>query len=676
MLTTTMQGPMRERIAARNESDQAQLQQLVQSNTLVADDRRRRPLYFDGRFLDAAALTREQDYFLTRQSDLGRAGGSGVVFGLAVRSTSDGSTLQIDPGQGVAPSGESVVLPAPLAIRLTDVTDSEQLDAAFGIRRRPTESVRNRTGLFIVALRAVEFTANPIAAYPTSITGRRTVEDGDIIEGVVATLIPYRDPGGDGEISRRRARAARTLFVEGRTSGLPVDALPLAMVALERNIVRWLDVAMVRREIGTEHADVLGLGVAPRAVRAAHLLQYDQHLADVVRDRDNSNRGRRFPASDAFLALPPAGRMPAAAINTADFTQTFFPPEVDVDLSIVPEDEVAALLEESMLLPPIDLTLTGNALESTAVLVLVPVPAFRVRTLQATLSNITRTLRTAAPGLIAQRRPIEVLRGITLPRITLPIPITQSPADAAWAAEVTGAATTGNGLLWYIRRRNVDYRSDLAGGVVRVTGDDTATETAVTNAARTLGLDTRLANLRDSATTLGNAEIVSLVSSPKFTDSPLLANAIVRDLEVARDTPTLTPTVVGTPGATDPVGPSTTGTGGTPITTGPSGTGTTTTTGTLDRTAVLRVAERFSDPTVGDGLQRLTEASPDLATNTAVATGLAATGKTLEVDQVAATLPPDQLKPFATDITAAAATGDAAKIDTVLAKATTLRRLQ
>jgi hypothetical protein len=665
MQTPATLGPMRERIAARDESEQAHLQTLVKTNTLLVDDRRRRPLYFDGRFLDASALTREQNYFLTRQSDLGRAGGSGIVFGLNVSTTGDGRTVQITPGHGVTPTGESVVLPAPLTLRLTDVTDAEQLDARFGIRRKPADSARNRTGLFLIALRAVEFTANPIAAYPTSITGRRTVEDGDIVEGVVATLIPYRDPGGDGELARRRARLARTLFVEGNSTGLPVDAVPLAMIALERNIVRWIDVAMARREIGAEQQDILGLGVAPRAVRAAHLRQYDQHLADVLKDRDNSNRGRRFPATDAFLALPPAGRMPAAAINTADFSQSFFPPEVDVDLSFVPEDEIPALIEESMLLPPIDLTLTGDALESTSVLVVIPVPAFRVRALLASLTTITRTLKTAAPGLIAQRKPIEVLRGITLPRLpifTLPV---QSPVDAAWAAEVSNAATSGNGLLWYIRRRNVDYRSDLAGGVVRVTGDDVASETLALNTATTLGLATRLDTIRSSTTTLGDAEVVSLISSPKFTDSPLLASAIVRDLEVAKDTsttssPTATPTAPNN-GATDPApGTPSTGVAGQSV---------------LDRTAVLKVAEKFSDPTVGEGLQRLTAASPDLATDTAAATGLAATGKTLEVDQVAKTLPPAQLKSFATDIAKAAATGDAKSVDAVIAKATTVRKL-
>jgi hypothetical protein len=652
---------MRERIAARNESEQAHLQKLVQTNTLLVDDRRRRPLYFDGRFLDASALTREQEYFLTRQSDLGRAGGSGIVFGLNVTTTADGRSVQITPGHGVAPSGESVVLPAPLTLRLTDVTEAEQLDARFGIRRKPAESARNRTGLFLIALRAVEFTANPIAAYPTSITGRRTVEDGDIIEGVVATLIPYRDPGGDGEIARRRARIARSLFVEGNAGGMPVDAVPLAMVALERNIVRWLDVAMVRREIGAEQQDILGLGVAPRAVRAAHLRQYDKHLIDVLTDRDNTNRGRRFPATDAFLALPPAGRMPAAAINTADFSQSFFPPEVDVDLSIIPEDEIPALIEESMLLPPIDLTLTGDALESTSVLVVIPVPAFRIRSLLASLTTITRTLRTAAPGLIAQRKPIEVLRGITLPRLPIPILPIQNPIDAAWAAELSNAATSGSGLLWYIRRRNVDYRSDLAGGVVRVTGDDIATETRAIATANTLGLASRLDSVRSSATTLGNAEIVSLVSSPKFTDSPLLASAIVRDLEAAKDNaPTAPATPV--PGATDPApGTPPTGVAGQPV---------------LDRTAVLKVAEKFSDPTVGEGLKRLTEANPDLTKDSATASGLAATGKTLEVDEVAKTLPPEQLKVFAADIEKAAATGDAKNVDAAIAKVKVVRTLR
>ena len=45
--------------------------------SLVLDDRRRRPFYFDGRFLAARDLIREQNYFLTRQADIARAAGFG-----------------------------------------------------------------------------------------------------------------------------------------------------------------------------------------------------------------------------------------------------------------------------------------------------------------------------------------------------------------------------------------------------------------------------------------------------------------------------------------------------------------------------------------------------------------------------------------------------------------------
>src|SRR2546425_1268243 len=143
----------------------------------------------------------------------------------------------------------------------------------------------------------------------------------------------------------RSARVARENFVSGGHRGLPTEALPVAMIALDRGVVQWIDDFLVRREVGSQHGDVLGLGFAPRAVREAFLLQYDHHLADVLQQRDRAGRGRRFAASEHFLALPPAGRTPAAAINPLDFTQAFFPPSVDVELSIVPQDELTSLLE-------------------------------------------------------------------------------------------------------------------------------------------------------------------------------------------------------------------------------------------------------------------------------------------------------------------------------------------
>src|SRR5438874_13275698 len=103
-------GPARERLTPREQIASDELERLKASGTLVIDDRRSRPLYFDGRFLAARDLTREQNYVLIRQADLGRAGGAGVVEGLLVRHGPAATSIAIDPGHGVTTSGELVLL--------------------------------------------------------------------------------------------------------------------------------------------------------------------------------------------------------------------------------------------------------------------------------------------------------------------------------------------------------------------------------------------------------------------------------------------------------------------------------------------------------------------------------------------------------------------------------------
>jgi hypothetical protein len=567
--------------AAREQLDSETLAHLRATGALVEDDRRRRPKYFDGRFLAARDLTREQQYFLARQADLARAGGTGVVHGLTV-TAKNGTELTIGPGHGVTASGETVILPRALTVKLSDLATVQRLDASFGLSRRPTEPARNRSGLYIVALRPVEFTANPIASYPTSIADARTVEDGEIVEATVATLIPYPDDGARSDVGMRRARAAREIFVEGTARGLPVDALPLAMVLLDQGVVRWIDVFLVRREVGSSHGDVLGLGFAPRAVREAHLLQYDNHLEDVLRDRAKANRGAKFAASEHFLALPPGGRLPAATINPRDFTQSFFPPEVDVDLSIVPEDELPALLEESILLPPIDLTAGGEALESTSVLVLLPVPRNQVRIVRSALARaeratLTRTLKTAAPGLIAQRRPLEALTGLRLARFEapLPAPVPDNLLDAAWTKELGTSAQTADGLLWYVRRRNLQYRSDVVGTSLRVATDEFPTEWRL---RRRISADSVLTDqyktLRDAASAAAHAEMVAFLSSRKISASRLLLHVAIAEL--LREIVALVPTDENTKQDK-----------------------------TLSVDAVARVAERYADAKFGDGFRNL-----------------------------------------------------------------------
>lgn len=447
-VSAAAQGPGRVRLKAQDVT--------AFQASLVVDDRRRRPLYFDGRFLAARDLVREQNYFLTRQADLGRAGGFGVVEGLYVQRGSAPTQLSIGAGHGVTPGGELVTIPRDFTLDLVDVPEIQRLNAAFGLLRVPNDPPRNRTGLFVVALRPVEFSANPVASYPTSITGTRSAEDGEIVEGAVVTLIPYADEGPTVSPSLRRARVAHQVFVTGTGKGAAAGALPLAMVSLNRGTVEWLDPFLVRREVGADQGDVVGLGFAPRGLREAHLLQYEAQLREVLALR--GALGYRFAASDYFHALPPAGRLPAACVDAGEFTQIFFPPTVDVDLSIVPEDEIPALVEESMTLPPIDLTRTADELDSTSIVICIPVPRDQLRTISSRMAGLVRSLKPAAPGMVARRTPLEHLRGVRLPGNFVPMPEPGDTEDAAWR----GLLQMG-GMLWYIRRKTLHVRADLAG---------------------------------------------------------------------------------------------------------------------------------------------------------------------------------------------------------------------
>ncbi|MBP1467360.1 hypothetical protein EYB53_016730 [Candidatus Chloroploca sp. M-50] len=439
----------------RDEADR-----LTRDGIMVVDDRRRRPQWFDGRFLAARDLTNEQNYVLTRQADLGKAGGVGVVRGLEV--VADRRGLRIQPGFGLTSLGEMVIIPRELTLQVQNIPQIERLNRTFGLSRVPAVPPRTLTGLFIVALRAVEYTANPIVSYPTAVEGERSVEDGDIIEATAVTLIPFSDGATSSELDQRRAEVAYAMFVEHAERELPVGTLPLAMVALNRGSVEWIDPFLVRREIGAEHADVIGLGpmlgFATRATREAHLLQYDMHLTSVL-DRQG---GRPFSATDYFRVLPPAGRLPRSAVNPNDFTQTYFPPGIEVDLSLVPVDELNILLEESLVLPPIDLTLTADQLESTSIQIIIPISRTELRQRINQLESTMRLLRPAAPGLVAARKPLEALRTLRLPqRLPPPILDPASLADRAWQEVLQRAEQ-----LWFVRRRNFHYKAELVGTII------------------------------------------------------------------------------------------------------------------------------------------------------------------------------------------------------------------
>jgi hypothetical protein len=548
-------GAARETIAAED------VEALRAAGALIDDSRRERPRYFDGRFLAARDLIRDQQYFLARESDLGQATGGGVAAGLRVARGSGADELLIEHGHGVTPAGELVVIPRDFTVRLADIPLAEQLSARFSLLRLPQLAMRNRTGLFVLALRPVEFTANPIGAYPSSITGQRTVEDGDVIEATAIVLVPWTEDDATDALEARRGRAARGIFVERKLNGVATNVLPLAMVALQSNTVAWLDVAMLRRELGADRADLPGLGLGDRALRLSHLLQYQAHLDELL--QTTSSRG--FTATSQFTALPPAGPMPSGMIGT-DFTQNFFPSEIDVEFAPIPDDELPALVDETLALPPIDLTAPSELLDSTSVLILAPVPrnewqATLARLQQATSDSRVRRLLPAASNRLASRKPLEILLRLRMPR-PLPIPIdTSDPREREWAR----LAALPN--LWFVRRRNLAYREDLPGVPVPFSGPDGETDGLVRERIEGIGLRPQLDGLLTRASTRGAAEVTNLLASPRIANSPALTAAAIGELERSA---------------------------------------------TLDRASVLAVSARLSANGVGDGLTRLERSEGEL----------------------------------------------------------------
>ena len=573
--------------AAREPISQEDVAALRRSGALVEDARRERPRYFDGRFLAARDLIRDQQYFLTREADLGRSAGSGVANGLSIDAGTTPHSLHIAPGHGVTPAGELVMLPTPLTVNLADIPAAEQLSARFGLGRIPAAPLRSRTGLYVLALRPVEFTANPIGAYPTTLTGPRTVEDGDVIEATAVVLVPWQDDGAADALEARRGRAARSIFTADGRTGVSDNVLPLAMIALQSNTLVWIDEAMVRRELGADRGDLPGLGFAPRALRLAHLVQHQTHLADVVAQM----RGRPFAAATQFPALPPAGPLPPGAIDTRDFTQRYFPAEVDVDFSVIPDDELPALVEESLALPPIDFLASEAALDLTAVLVLAPVPRAEFRSVLARLQSRQRTLKPAAANLVAQRKPLEILQRLRLP-LPLAAPDLSTPSDAEWArlANLSG--------LWYVRRRNLAYRDDLAGAPVAVIGrNEVIVEREVRERIDRLGLTSSLDSVLANSSTLAAPRVINLLATPRVASSQALTAATLGALAARRaETPT------------------------------------------LDQAAVLAVAAELGDQAVGEGLVRLERSAPDGVDRAALAR-LAGNDEWRALDATARTAP-------------------------------------
>jgi len=496
------------------------LDKYTKGGSIVIDPRRSRPRWFDGRFLKAADLNREISYFLTRQADLAVSGGTGVVEGLLVEE-SGATRIKIGRGYGMTFDGERVFLPKDVDINIQNIPLAQQINAELGLSKKPLPSLRSLSGIYIVALRALSFTANPTASYPVDVDGKRQLKDGDIIEATAITLVPYEYPMGVSLFAKssdqslmahqRRAQIAHSIFTEVAENKLPSSTLPLAMLDLRRGAVHWVDNHMVRREMGSVYSDVLGFGFVPRHLRRAHFKQYDEMIAEILAERPTA----RFAASEYFMSLPSAGRMPSASVDMNTLTQYYFPESMDVEISVIPADELATLVEESLLLPPIPLTGAEDELAAHSVMVFLPVP-------RQVFYGMTKK-RKKAPAPIGLR--VKAVRSMFKPRDYIGVfraklpdfsaPVLQS--EAALAEVNWNSLVARERFLWFVRRRNLSYKDEVSGTAVNVMTNEFEDETDMRRFQRKLDLYDDFTHLKVRGSAAADLEMVRLLTIPKFT---------------------------------------------------------------------------------------------------------------------------------------------------------------
>lgn len=588
----------------------AELENYEELGSLIIDDRRRRPLWFDGRFLDADALNQQQRYYIAKQEDVAQLIGVGVMSGLMVsQDTSSARTIVIAEGRGITPAGKLVVLEEELQVDMADLAQIQKMNLQFELSQIPAQTLSNTSGIFIVGLRPVEFSSEPITSYPTEINGKRSVEDGSIFEATAVTLIPYSDQGASNELSDRRKHIAAEIFVNQTQKGQPADVLPLAMLAINKGVIEWLDPYLVRRMLSTQKHALTGLGASPRVLREAFYTQYFHQLETVVSRRQS----RAFAASEEFNYLPPAGPMPLSALNLQDFSQVYFPLGMDVELSIIPDDELFMMLEESFSLPPIDLSLSEEKASATSVMVLLAVPRHKIRALSLKLPSLVNPLKSVAADAVSGFTPLDVLSAIGVEEEDVS---ELETAENVWREAFQDA----DAQLWYTRRRAVNFKTELVAEPVSLVRDEAQEEQDLQNRVEEIAFSESFGQLINRSTIAARAEVTSLLG--KVRPSNLILKSAITEFNRASLTTEIPQ---------------------------------------LNRLKALRVTERFSINKLGEGLTRLEATADDFTQDEQISNTLAETERVPELDTIASRLKDDELQVFSNELIGTLRGGDAAE---------------
>lgn len=323
--------------------------QATLSSTAHLDPKLSRTHYYDGRLLKASDLTRDQFYLDERLNEVGRVLGQGVVRGLQVTLNPDRS-LTIATGLAIAPSGR--VLELEQKVERLNLTD----DALINSNNPNYRSLA--AGLYALVIRYAQKGVGSAEVFPKDLESKRGFYFNAYEEGVEFALQKLAQPlplqqlqqmPADEVSLYARAQLVRPLLVNnpGQPVGLDENSVALGLLAVERGVPQWFDQGLLRRPF--------------RSAQAQNYQQidlynhYDELLRALLEQRQPLPNRDQFLAARYFSVLPPVGAIPKGALDPVNGYQHFFPSGYEVSISPLREDDVAAVVQQSMALEPIDL---------------------------------------------------------------------------------------------------------------------------------------------------------------------------------------------------------------------------------------------------------------------------------------------------------------------------------
>jgi hypothetical protein len=287
--------------------------------------------YFDGKFLRADDLSREQHYLRSLVELANRAGGWGVVHGFDTVLGSQRATIDLGPGLAIDPAGRTLYLPHAASVSVRELLEKSRRFATAGGAQ---QSRANGRGAFDLCEVDEPDTEEPGSAFPTdlylisiahveALCGEEDVygklcEDACVtssqrpyrLEGVVVRAAPLTlRPGACDApwLTARhlRSRVAAAYFAAERRrlgrlmSGArlreetwclgaraePGNDVPIAVVAVNGGAVDFLDAWTARRERMETPARrywAWQMMMRPWNVYLAQILQFQCHLRDVL----------------------------------------------------------------------------------------------------------------------------------------------------------------------------------------------------------------------------------------------------------------------------------------------------------------------------------------------------------------------------------------------------------